>query len=208
MKKKIIISIVTIVIVAGILILTCHYIRYHKISSNIEVMQVNLITRDNLEKIWNVFIKKWYSQLLQFNPKNNPRQKPSITKEIRKKYNIPERYPVTNFLPEVWVGFSPKLSKEIIGKGSIPKRKKYFVQDRISAWICDGFNKGDDFKMEVKDYIKNNELVILRVSSGEFIPDFLGEKVQRVDSVVDTLFHTAISLDLSRVVMKKEWQLP
>jgi len=51
MKKKIIISIVTIVIVAGILILTCHYIRYHKLSSNIEVMQVNLITRDNLEKI-------------------------------------------------------------------------------------------------------------------------------------------------------------
>jgi len=119
-----------------------------------------------------------------------------LENDIRKKFHVPNEYPIVNHLPDVWISIENGLLDDMVGES--PTKKKD-IELRIYMWIHSLYQKKQKVINSLEKAIKEDRLNIIKVSAAEHNPKYLGEKVKNKRIARELLIHTALSYGRSKI---------
>jgi hypothetical protein len=157
--------------------------------------------RESLNQIWNDFLSTWETKgaLYRFDPEHPEEisiEHYPLEHLVRNNTSTPRKRPVLNCLPDLWIGLSPKVIKDIAGikasrigihKGLYNHALKIYTQRQA------GDKEQSEAIDKTFDWLSNGDLRIIRISAAQSTR-FLGERIWDTRDAEELLIHSALAL--------------
>ncbi|HEV7667107.1 MAG TPA: alpha/beta hydrolase [Thermoanaerobaculia bacterium] len=157
-----------------------------------------------LEAMWQDFLDDWECEekaLWRFDPHA---QSPihSLEQSVREETSTPSSpmHPILNCLPDVWIGFST----DVLGRTMASEMTRTEVHRQILDLACLLFEfqrksvpaseLAERKALQLGEWLRTGALRIVRISSANATPNFMGERITDPESAIDLIVHSALAL--------------
>jgi hypothetical protein len=153
------------------------------------------------KKIWQDFLSDWENEkgaLYRFNaeyPTDISGPLFELENLIRKETETPDQGWILNCLPDTWISLSKTIVENLAGEDH--------SRDELFAKLIQRMTKIHGKPKALEDWLKKEELQIIRISAAQSSPRFLGERIWKSGTAVDLLTHAALALARSQPCPKK-----